>query len=144
MRSFSRATFSTLSVLATLPPGSETKNDDSAAGEGGGVRRHLPPPGPAPPRFGCAPAVCGVLRVPARPRARQRSSGRGVLFHVGRIDRDARTHRRRERHRLDVLPLRRRWLRAEDLLDDRVVVLEQRRLLEGPLADHEVKVPRAI
>src|SRR5581483_6717013 len=61
-----------------------------------------------------------------------------------RIDVDPRPHGRRERDLLDVATLRRRRLRADDLVDQRGVVLDQLALVEALLADRDVDVRAAV
>src|SRR5690348_16649300 len=57
-----------------------------------------------------------------------------------RIHVDPRPHGRRERDLLDVAALRSGRLRADDLLDQRGVVLDQLALVEALLADRDVDV----
>src|SRR6266850_475022 len=57
-----------------------------------------------------------------------------------RVDVDAGAHRARERDLPDVAALRRRRLRADDLVHDRRVVLDESPLVEALLADREVHV----
>src|SRR4051794_331262 len=74
-------------------------------------------------------------------RRRLRGGCRGLLEDVAGppgVDLDARPHRRGDRDRADVAALRRRGLGADDLVDDRGVVLEQRAVLEARLADRQV------
>src|SRR5579884_3495411 len=61
-----------------------------------------------------------------------------------RVDVNPRAHRRGQRDLPDVAPLRRRWLRAHDLVDDRGVVLQQIALAEALLADRDVDVRAAV
>ena len=57
-----------------------------------------------------------------------------------RVDRDARARGRRDDDLLQVAALRRRRLGAQDLVQRGAVVLGQRLLVEGRLADHKVQV----
>src|SRR3954468_22893858 len=57
---------------------------------------------------------------------------------AGRVDLDAGTHRGAERDRPQVAPLGRRRLRADELVDQGGVVLEQLALVERHLADRKV------
>src|SRR3954447_25684222 len=61
-----------------------------------------------------------------------------------RVDVDAGAHRARQRDPLDVAALRGGGLRADDLVDDGRVVLEQRLVVEALLADREVDVRAAV
>src|SRR3954447_18933294 len=61
-----------------------------------------------------------------------------------RVDVYAGAHRARQRDPLDVAALRGGRLRADDLVDDRRVVLEQRLVVEALLADREVNVRAAV
>src|SRR4051794_25377850 len=62
----------------------------------------------------------------------------------GRVDLDARPHGRGQRDRLDVAALRARRLGADDLLEQRGVVAQQRGVVEARLADRQVHVGRAV
>src|SRR5215475_3912096 len=68
----------------------------------------------------------------------------GLLDHqvagLVRVDGDARTHRRCDRRLPEVATLRGRWLESVDLVEGCGVVLDQRLIGEGRLADDEVKV----
>src|SRR4051794_211995 len=86
------------------------------------------------------PAVSGSwsrLRVGRDRRLRVRSC-------AGRVDLDARPHGGGQRDRLDVAALRARRLGADDLVEQRQVVLQQRLVLEARLADRQVHVGRAV
>ena len=61
-----------------------------------------------------------------------------------RVDPHARPHGAGQRDRVDVAALGRCRLRADDLLDDGGVVLEQRALVEALAADREVDVGAAV
>src|SRR5439155_16329760 len=61
-----------------------------------------------------------------------------------RVDVDSGAHRARERDLLDVAPLGGRRLRPDDLVDHGGVVLDERALLEAPLADRDVDVRAAV
>src|SRR4029077_6742522 len=61
-----------------------------------------------------------------------------------RVDAHAGAHRRRDRDLLDVAPLGRRGLRADDLLDQGRVVLEQALGVEALLADRDMDVGAAV
>ena len=63
---------------------------------------------------------------------------------TGRVDVDAGPHGRRQGDRPDVAALRGRRLRADDLLDNGCVVLQELPLAEAPLADRQVDVRTAI
>src|SRR5687768_78963 len=67
----------------------------------------------------------------------QVSRARGVDLHAG-------PHRRGQHHRAQVPALRRGRLGADELLDDRLVVLEQHAVVEGRLADGHVHDRRAV
>src|ERR1700722_17510259 len=72
--------------------------------------------------------------------------GRRALFveeaaGLARVDRDAGAHRGGERDLPQVTALGGGRLEPDDLVDRRRVVLEQRLLVEGGLADDEVQVP---
>src|SRR3954469_6492480 len=82
-------------------------------------------------------ARCGRFRGPARLRLNQ-------VLGARRIDLDAGAHGRRERHGADVLALRGRRLRADELLERRAVVVEQVLVREGGLADGHVDDRRAV
>src|SRR3954451_6330291 len=86
------------------------------------------------------PAVSGSwsrLRVGRGRRLRVRSC-------AGRVDLDARAHGGGQRERLDGAALRARRLGADDLVEQRQVVLQQRLVLEARLADRQVHVGRAV
>src|SRR6478752_8469250 len=71
----------------------------------------------------------------------------GVLHQVadpGRVQLDARAHRRGHRDRAQIAALRRRRLGAKDLLQHRLVVLDQRLLVERLLAERRVHDPGAV
>src|SRR3954471_16812193 len=72
--------------------------------------------------------------------------GLGLLLRTcaGRVDLDAGAHRAGQGDRLDVTALRARGLRADDLLEQRRVVLQQGLLVEARLADRQVDVGRAV
>src|SRR3954447_10276278 len=74
--------------------------------------------------------------------------GRGLRLLLrtcaGRVDLDAGAHRAGQRDRLEVTALRARGLRADDLLEQRRVVLQQGLLVEARLADRQVDVCRAV
>src|SRR5215210_1564994 len=93
---------------------------------------------PPVPDFWRAPA--GGLWKRGCARLRRRSLlvlGFDEVLGLRRIDLDARAHARREHDGADVAPLGGRGLRADELLDDRLVVAEQLVVLEGGLAhDH--------
>src|SRR4051812_29500180 len=76
------------------------------------------------------------------------ASGRGGRLRIrscaGRIDLDAGTHGRGEGDRLDVAALGPRRLRADDLLQQRQVVAQQRAVVEARLADRQVDVGGAV
>src|SRR3954454_5396451 len=76
------------------------------------------------------------------------ASGRGGRLRIrscaGRVDLDAGTHGRGQGDRLDVAALGPPRLRADDLLDQRVVVAEQLRVVEARLADRQVDVGGAV
>src|SRR6476661_11023009 len=61
-----------------------------------------------------------------------------------RVDVDSGPHRGGERDLLDVPALRGRRLRAHDLVDQSGVVLDERTLVEGLLADRDVHVGAAV
>src|SRR4051812_2716384 len=104
-----------------------------------------------------AAAFCSrFIRLLRRSYGCRRSSGDGARLRVGRdrrlrvrscagrVDLDAGAHGRGQRDRLDVAALRARRLGADDLLHQRVVVLQQRVVVEARLADGQVHVGRAV
>src|SRR3954469_25896173 len=74
--------------------------------------------------------------------------GRGLRLLLrtcaGRVDLDAGAHRAGQGDGLDVTALGARGLRADDLLEQRRVVLQQGLLLEARLADRQMDVRRAV
>src|SRR3954451_10423185 len=68
----------------------------------------------------------------------------GDVAGARRVDVDPRSHRRGERDLLDVTALRGRRLRADDLVEERRVVLDQLPLVEALLADRDVDVRAAV
>src|ERR671919_89779 len=146
-RSASSATIRSLSLFSTDSPPERSRPAWAGLSERASLRSAPPRPDFCPVAAGCLRRsvflVAVILAIPLRGNRRLLELG-GDVARAGGVDAHAGPHRARQRDRADVAALGGGRLRADDLLHDGGVVLEQRALLEALPPDRQVHVGAAV